>query len=106
MDITTRISTKAATDTVGHHIECSRDHAINIVRFMSCSPDRGFASTMATDCMFFEMEDAAYDSIVEAYGGYDYDDEAVRTIAADMASHADSMITGTKTHVRNKVVAA
>lgn len=106
MDITTRISTKAATDKVGHHYECTRDHAINIVRFMSCSPDKGFGRTEATDCMFFEMEDAAYDSIVEAYGEYDYDDEAVRTIAADMASEADSMITGASKHVRNKVEAA
>lgn len=58
------------------------------------------------DCMLYEMEDAAYDSVVEAYGRADFDDDMARDVAAEVASRADGLLTGGKAHVRHTVAAA
>lgn len=97
---------------MGHHYECSKDHQPILIRFTSCSPDNGFGSATATDCMFYEIEDAAEACIIEAiessedsvFMRIDYD--VAREIAADLASRADSLATGGKAHVRNKVAVA
>jgi len=105
MKITTRISS-APKPAAGHHSECEREHVPNLVHFISASPDGGFGRTKATDCMLFEMEDAAFESIVDAYGTGGYDYEAVLEIAAEVASRADGLVTGGKAHVRHTVAAA
>jgi hypothetical protein len=66
MKITTRISS-TPHPAAGHHPECEREHVPNQIQFISASPDGGFGRTKAMDCMMYEMEDAAYDSVVEAY---------------------------------------
>jgi hypothetical protein len=109
MDITTRISSKPAPDA-DHHIECSKDHVPIMVRFTSCSPNKGFGSSSAVDCLFYEMEDAAAESIIEAIetseGYCSVDDDAVRDIACEIAQRADGLLTGGKAHVRNTVEVA
>lgn len=111
MDITTRISTKPAHDAE-HHNECSRDHAPVLIRFASSSTDGGFARSEALDCMFFEMEDAAFDSIIgaietsESLDFVDADYESAREAATDLAERADGMLTGAKVNTRSKIAVA
>jgi hypothetical protein len=111
MDITTRISSKPAVEA-DHHPECSGDHFIREVRFTSATGYKGFAQTTARNCLFYEMEDAAYDSIVEAWETSDglafvyIDEDAARDAAAVLAERADALASGGRTHVRSKVEAA
>lgn len=105
MKITTRISTTTAP-AVAHSPECERDHHPRLIRFTSASPNKGFGKTEALDCLLYEMEDAAFESIVAAYGSYGYDPEAALDAAAEVASRADGLLTGGKAHVRNTVAAA
>lgn len=110
MDITTRISTKAAPSDE-HHYECTRDHPIVAIRFTSCSPKKGFGHAETRDCMFYEIEDAAAESVIEAFdtsdginSGADY--ESAREAATILAERADGLLTGAKAHVRHTVEAA
>lgn len=110
MEITTRISSKPPHITlpVEHHYECSKDHPIRIIRFTSASPTGGFGSTSTRDCLFFEIEDAAHDSIAEAvatshgvYATADY--ESTRDVATDLAERGDRLVGGARIHIRHDI---
>lgn len=60
MKIATRISSTQCNGVGHHHPECEREHVPNSIQFISASPDGGFGRAKVTDCMLFEMEDAAF----------------------------------------------